>query len=245
MDSQDLISTITQLMEKQTNTIIGRLDRLELEMKPLQEENQKLRERVEKLENKIQVFERKEKRSNLIFYGITENRDSEIQLITKIINILKNDLNIDLKKSEVVTAYRLGKFAMNKNRPVLIKIVTLWKKIEILKNKKKLSNGVRIAEDFPKEVLAKRQELQEDLKKEREKGNIAFLRYDKIVIKPKPNTEQNSENKKRPLTTSPTVNENGGIVRGPSKINKRDAFTIMRDRAVSQASSSSKQIIKN
>lgn len=246
MDSDELISTLTKIMEKQTHTIIERLNKMELEIKPLQEENQRLKEKVGSLENKIKVFERNEKRNNFIVYGIPENRDSEEQLITKIINILKNDLNINLEKSEVVTAYRLGKYVMNKNRPILVKIVTIWKKNEIMRHKKNLKNGVRISEDFPKEILIKRQELQEDLKREREKGNIAFLKYDKIVIKPKQRQDENPENKKRPLTTSPTMHENESTVpiRGPSKINKRDAFSIMRERSMSQPSTS-KQIYKN
>lgn len=37
-------------------------------------------------------------------------------------------------------------------------------------------------EDYPKYVLENRNQLQEQLKTEREKGNMAFLKYDKLVI---------------------------------------------------------------
>lgn len=244
MDNQELVDTLAKLMEKHTETIIDRLNKLELEIKPLKEDNKILKEKVEILENKLKSYENKDKRSNLIFYGIPENKDTEIELITKIINIIKKDLDITLEDNEVATCYRLGRYVPNKNRPVLIKFLTLWKRTQILKNKKKISSGIKVAEDFPKEVLIKRQELQGDLKKEREQGNIAFLKYDKLVVIPKSQREiENSVNKKRPLTISPPSLENNDSPRGPRKIKKKDAFTILKERALLQSHSSAKQTI--
>lgn len=52
-------------------------------------------------------------------------------------------------------------------------------------------------EDYPKYVLEKRKELQEQLRLEREKGNIAIIKYDKLIV-----TKHYS---KRKLPTSPEI----------------------------------------
>lgn len=54
-------------------------------------------------------------------------------------------------------------------------------------------------EDYPKYVIEKRKELQEQLKIERGKGNTAILRYDKIII-----TKNHNERK---LPSSPNNNK--------------------------------------
>ncbi|CAH0721442.1 unnamed protein product, partial [Brenthis ino] len=84
-------------------------------------------------------------------------------------------------------------------------------KIQIQKTKKIL-NGTSyyIKEDFPKDVLIKRKELQTELKKERAQGKKAFIKYDKLVILEK-NTQagqQQLPNKKRHLSESPESSNN-------------------------------------
>ncbi|KAK9884653.1 hypothetical protein WA026_007497 [Henosepilachna vigintioctopunctata] len=56
-------------------------------------------------------------------------------------------------------------------------------------------------EDYSEEALKKRKELQTKLVEERNKGNIAYLRYDKLIIEEN-NTSQ--EKRKRDMSTSPS-----------------------------------------
>ncbi|KAI8428176.1 hypothetical protein MSG28_002412 [Choristoneura fumiferana] len=49
--------------------------------------------------------------------------------------------------------------------------------------KKKDLKKIYVTEDYPKDVLAKRKALQAELVEERKKGKIAFLKYDKLVVK--------------------------------------------------------------
>ncbi|KAA5655358.1 hypothetical protein F3G64_35045, partial [Pseudomonas aeruginosa] len=73
-------------------------------------------------------------------------------------------------------------------------------KIKIFKQKRALQDtGYYMKEDYPKQVLEKRKQLQEQLKIEREKGNMAFLKYDKLVI-----PKQTSKRKLSPSPTKPT-----------------------------------------
>lgn len=56
-------------------------------------------------------------------------------------------------------------------------------------------------EDYSKEILEKRKQLQPQLEEEKKKGNIAYIKYDKlIVLNPKNN---DGEKRKRETSDSP------------------------------------------
>lgn len=77
-------------------------------------------------------------------------------------------------------------------------------KLSILKNKKNLEyTGVYIKEDFPPQVLEARRLLQDQVKKERDEGRIAYINYDKIVIKDPNQTKRDFNSKKRGLEVTP------------------------------------------
>lgn len=65
----------------------------------------------------------------------------------------------------------------------MITVTLVWRKIELLKNKKLFPENIYITEDFPKEVLLKRKELRKQKEEEIINGKIAFIRYDNIIIK--------------------------------------------------------------
>lgn len=76
-------------------------------------------------------------------------------------------------------------------------------KIKILQNQKCLKNSpYYIKQDYPIEVLNKRRDLQAQLKEERDSGNKAFIKYDKLIVIP--NKSNNIPHKnKRFLSESP------------------------------------------
>ncbi|GBP92129.1 hypothetical protein EVAR_100304_1 [Eumeta japonica] len=95
----------------------------------------------------------------------------------------------------------------------------------ILKNKKKLPEGIYIKEDFTKETLEIRKSLQPKLEEERNKGNIAYLRGEKLITK-KPSDIQKSEKRKRDPFYSPNQNQQP-FSAGPKKIAAKNAFEFM------------------
>lgn len=106
-----------------------------------------------------------------------------------------------MNSQEISNVFRLGRQTENKNRPVLVSITTQWKKHLILKNKANLPSGINVKEDFSKETLEKRKQLQPQVEEEKKKGNIAYIKFDKlIVIKPKDNAR---EKRKRETSSSP------------------------------------------
>lgn len=185
-----------------------------MEAKTLQLEQQ-----LEQQQISIDRLEKEVRRKNLIIFGVEETEHNYRDLHQLVLDIINNDMGVVCQKEEIDNTQRIGK-RNDKCRPILISLTTTWKKIEILKKKKTLDNlPVYIKEDFPKRVLQKRKELQEQLKNERDQGKKVVLRYDKIInIEEHRHQKQytnNNNNKqkgqntnKRVLSTSPEVQNN-------------------------------------
>lgn len=223
-----------ELKDSITNNIMERLDE---KLQHIITENKNLKIKVGNLEKEIESLKRGQKKNNLIMFGVNEGERSTQELIQIIINIFKTDLNIQFQEQEIKKIYRLGKEKSSESpRPILFSFVSEWKKNEVMKKKKNLKN-VYITEDYTKEVLEKRKALQAQLKEEREKGNIAYLKFDKLIVKGK-NNNINNEKRKREISISPQNNAQ------PKKqqtlmtpINNRpNAFDVMRIRANSLTS---------
>ncbi|GBP07884.1 hypothetical protein EVAR_78051_1 [Eumeta japonica] len=95
-------------------------------------------------------------------------------------------------------------------------------------------NTIYRIEDYTKEVLEKRKLLQTRLKEERMKGNFAYLKYDKLVVKDNNITKEKG---KRKISSSP---KNNTQVKKqtwpPSQGNRRNAFDVTRGRSSSLSS---------
>lgn len=98
-----------------------------------------------------------------------------------------------------------------------------------------MPNQTYITEDFSKETMEIRKNLQEQLRQERQKGKYAFIRNNKIVIR----ESSDAEKRKREASTSPYnthtsthPNDSGNSITRP-KVHKTNAFEYMRARSSS------------
>ncbi|GBP90695.1 hypothetical protein EVAR_100038_1 [Eumeta japonica] len=118
-----------------------------------------------------------------------------------------------------------------KPRPIAVKFTTLSTKIKIFKQRKLLKNtDYYINEDFPQHILEKRKELLERMKIEREKGNCANIRYDKLIIRH--NNADASGKKKRTLPTSLQDNDPTGT-KQRIQVNKKNKTQTGQQRSSS------------
>lgn len=240
MTEEVSISTLYNMMklemEKQATLIKDTTEKIMMsiddKIKPLIQENKILKQEIEALNKKMNSLENATKRNNIIIHGFNETENNNTELYNNTIRLLE-DLGIKIDNYDINKLHRIGRRTNGKTRPVLITLTTLKKKIEILKNKKKISQPTYITEDFSKETLQKRKELQEELHREKEKGNDVYIKNNKIVIKPKGN-----EKRKRGISLSPTQhqqvpggNNNAKSVEAPAKIHRIDPFAYMRSRS--------------
>ncbi|XP_028038039.1 putative cyclin-A3-1 [Bombyx mandarina] len=138
-------------------------------------------------------------------HGLKEGEKTTEQLLKNTKEVFLKTLNINIQDCEINKIYRIGKeIKGNKPRPTLLSFVSGLKKNEILRNKKK-SKEITFTEDYSKDILEKRKALIPQLTEERNKGKIAYLKYDQLIVKEKSNTYY--EKRKREVSTSPQYSQ--------------------------------------
>ncbi|KAG6460115.1 hypothetical protein O3G_MSEX011784 [Manduca sexta] len=184
--TQAVTKNVTKEIDGKLNTII--------------EENKLLKTKVSELEAKVKWLEREKRKNNLVFFGVEEVGKSERELVDYIKETIEES-GVQIYSQEISNVYRIGKKSENKNRPVVVSLTTQWKKHLVLKNKSHLPENIYVKEDYSRETLEKRKQLQPKLEEEKKKGNIAFIKDDRIiVIKQK---DDNREKRKRETSGSP------------------------------------------
>lgn len=222
----------TELKESITNSIMEKMDE---KLKSIITENKVLKEKILSLEKEVDYLKRDKKQNNVIIFGLGEEEESTSGLIQVVKEIFNKDLHINIGDFEINKIYRIGKKSSDgKPRPILLSFVNFWKKNEVMKVRKNLKD-IYITEDYSKEVLEKRKMLQTKLKEERMKGNFAYIKYDKLVVK---ETDTANEKRKRELSFSPR--DDTQIKKQqtwtPSQKNRLNAFDVMRGRSNSLSS---------
>lgn len=108
---------------------------VEDKFKDEQAEKQKIIEKVEEQGKKITSLEKETKRKNIVIYGIEESKNENYQELSeknKVVNERKNKVGLGI--NEVDDFFRLGKKNEQKrNRPILVKLVTNWRKNRLWK----------------------------------------------------------------------------------------------------------------
>lgn len=193
-----------QITENVTTTVLKVVDE---KIQPIIVENERLTREVEKLNKQLQTLDINARKNNIILHGIPEPSTEKYEdLIALTIETIKN-LEVPLENSEINKIQRLGRKEGNgKIRPILLTTTTLHKKIQILRNKKKMKENTYITKDYSKDTMEKR------------KANASNFR-------------ENEKRKRTSETPSPKDTNNSTN----KKIQRTNAFQLMRERAYSMS----------
>lgn len=201
-------SVDSQFLQMEKNITTKITEHFDTKFQEMNNDLGKLRNKLEEQEKRLYALEKSNVQRNLVFFGIDEEEKHYIQLQKQIFEIITNIVKVEIQETELQSIRRMGKKG-DRPRPVSVTLSTLGKKIQILKNKKNLSNtNIYIKEEFPPNILKMRTELKIEQQKEIEKGNIAFLKYDKLIIK---NKKEHISNKRQLSTTPPQLTENSEL----------------------------------
>lgn len=195
-------TTIVQSADKVTEQVTNNINyTLEEKFNAIEIKYENLKEKLDNQEKRLHFLEKQSKQRNIVIFGLAETETSYADLEKHILSFINQYFSVDLERRDIQETRRIGKKG-EKPRPITITFTSLGTKIEIFKQRRVLKDtNYYIKEDFPQHVLAKRRELQEQLKIEKEKGNSASIKYDKLIIHSKNNTTIG--NKKRTLPISP------------------------------------------
>lgn len=203
LDEQKI--TIQKTAEMVTEQVTQNITKiLDEKLKIMEEKYENLKEKMENQEKRLFFLEKQARQRNIVLFGLTETETSYSNLVKNIIDFINEYFPTKIDHRDIQEARRIGKKG-ERPRPIIITVSTLGTKIEIFKHKKVLDNtAFYIKEDYPENVLKKRKELQEQLRIEKEKGNLVRIKYDKLVIVNK-HSDTTSHNK-RMLSNSPDNN---------------------------------------
>ena len=94
---------------------------------------------------------------------------------------------------EMERAHRIGKPEAARNRPrsIVVKFMNFKDKAAVMQRAKNLKGTkMFINDDYTDAVRLKRKELMPKLKEARDKGDIAYLRHDKLIIHSRTSTSK-------------------------------------------------------
>ncbi|CAH2102788.1 unnamed protein product [Euphydryas editha] len=201
-DLNEQKTTISQSANKITEQVTQNINHiLEEKFKAIDVRYENLKEKLENQEKRLYFLEKQSRQRNIVIFGLAETETSYANLEKTVLKFIHQYFSIVLENRDIQEIRRLGKKG-EKPRPITVTFTSLGTKIEIFKQRRALKDTTYyIKEDFPQHILEKRRLLREQIKVEKEKGNKAVIKYDKLVILNKPST---SKNNKRSLSTSPS-----------------------------------------
>ncbi|XP_028043243.1 uncharacterized protein LOC114252798 [Bombyx mandarina] len=177
----------------------------------LEKKYDNLQTKVENQEKRLYFLEKQARRRNFVLFGLDEKETSYSNLENTLVEFTKKYFELNIERRDIQEIKRIGKKG-ERPRPIVVTLSNLGLKIEICKQKNALKDTTYyIKEDYPRDILNKRKELQKQLKIEREKGNTAIIKYDKLIVLDK---DKNITNK-RNLSISPENIHN--LVNKPKK----------------------------
>ena len=135
--------------------VTSKIEALEGDLFDLKEENKTLKEIIDKLEKekeverenivsaKVRSVENDQfaRRYNIVVFGIAESRNDTAE--TKIKEIIKEKLKINLKPDAIEICHRLGEKTLNKIRPVIVQACWSWNGKIVAKDLKGKIKSVR------------------------------------------------------------------------------------------------------
>lgn len=143
------------------------------------------RTKVEIQEEKVNTIEKDRRTNNIVIYNLEETPNETWEELMRKINLLFNTtMKLNVKKDEINQYFRMGKkTGRTPNRPVLVKMVNHWKKMEILRNTATLKGTkIFLSQDLTQEEKQEKKVLLEKVKHIRNTGKHAVLKGWKIFV---------------------------------------------------------------
>lgn len=190
---RDLQGVKTSLEFTQANVDVMNKEHktVEIQIKGLENELRKSKEELNKMPTvdymeKLDYIDNQHRRNNILVDGIPDEKgENWIESERKVRTIMETNMGLDAKNIEFERAHRIGHYQEGgRPRQVIVKLLRFKDKQTILSCARKLKGtNIFINEDFSEAVQIKRRELLPELKAARSRGEIASLRYDKLIIK--------------------------------------------------------------
>lgn len=182
----NLKSEMKQDMKQMRESVEGKIDGVKKEV-------QKMETRLENQDTRIILMEKEVRKRNIIIYGIEEKMEENWKTLKEIIiAFLKNTMEVETKLEEIDEFYRMGKKVPNKNRPIMLKFITYWKKQEIIRSTGKLKGTkIFLDQDLTAKEVEEKKKLIPTMVHFRKNGHHAVMRGSHLYVNGKLHREGN------------------------------------------------------
>lgn len=193
-DVQELKTSLEFTQDKLEEMRMGHKD-METKIKSFENNIMGSKLEMDEMFAKLDYIENQCRRTNILVDGIADEKgetwsDSE----KKVRLMISSNLGLDGTSIDIERAQRIGQYQEGgRPRKIVVKFLRLKDRQCILSSTKKLKGtNIYINEDFSEAVQLRRKELLPKLKAARERGDIASLKFDKLVIRPRGGQTQSS-----------------------------------------------------
>ena len=140
---------------------------------------------IQKMERSIDYQENQSRRCNLRFDGVSEvDGETWEQTEKNVRRAMTTALELPEAQVHAINierAHRTGGTG-TRARTIVVKLKS-YKDRELVAAKKNRPRGIYVNEDYSQRVMARRKELLPKMMKAREEGKIAYLTFDKLVVR--------------------------------------------------------------
>ncbi|KAJ8390585.1 hypothetical protein AAFF_G00101910 [Aldrovandia affinis] len=148
-----------------------------------------MRETMTKMTEKADYLEGQTKRNNVVVDGIPETQnESWKETEDKVRFVITEKLHLDNSQMVIERAHRTGNpsgYSGKRPRPIVIKFLRYKDKMAVLSKAKDLKGtNIYVNDDYTEAVKQKRRELIPAMKAARERGDIAYIRFDRLIVHP-------------------------------------------------------------
>jgi ribA/ribD-fused uncharacterized protein len=184
MKSLKELKTDMGVLREDTNDNTDRIDQLEKDLAAANSNINILATRCDNLHANSVQQDQYSRRDNLLFDNVEEKDDENCSNLTR--GILINNLKFseeEVGKIKFVRCHRLGKPQENRRRTIICRFHYYGERMSVWKRRSSFKgSNIRVSEDFPKEVVARRNSLVPIMFEARNQKLKAYLVADKLTI---------------------------------------------------------------
>lgn len=185
-ETQELRSSL-QFSQKDIDDLIKKNDKIESESLIACAETKIMQGKLAEMTEKADYLEGQIRRNNLVVDGIPETQnESWKEVEDKVKYVIKEKLHLDSSQMVIERAHRTGNpsgYSEKRPRPIMVKFLRYKDKMAVLGKTKDLKGtNIYVNEDYTEAVRQKRKELIPAMKAARERGDIAYIRHDKLIV---------------------------------------------------------------
>lgn len=172
-DRMEMMKTMKDMRE----SLVGQIGIMQAEMT-------RMNERVNLQDTRTTMVEKETRRRNIIVHGIEEKpNENWSELQTSVLELLNEKMEVNIKMEEIDQILRMGRKHEGQSRPINIKLITYWRKQEILRNTGKLKGiKIYIDHDLSKEEIQEKKKLLPIMMELRKNGNHAVMKGCNLIV---------------------------------------------------------------